>query len=307
MSTQRTINAHIVADSITERGCRLTTFILVFPRFILAELNTHRMFSRNSASSRARPFKVMLKDVVDDPFIPIKWMSAHKGMQGTEYLNEVDSLAAVVQWMKSRDLAIQQAIELDKLQVTKQLVNRILEPYMWHEVIVTATDYENFFALRAHRDAEIHIAALAEEMLLAYNKSTPKLLRIEEWHIPFGDHFDHDKLVALVDKTSPLPAEEQIERFKKEIASARCARISYKPFGGEDQYDYSADRKLFEALCIGGHMSPLEHCARVMTDAEFDDRYANGYCGNFRGFVQYRKMFVNESRADPRVENKTKN
>ena len=302
--TQRTIGARIVADSITDRGCRLTTFILVFPRFILAELNTHRMFSRNSASSRARPFKVMLKDVVDDPFIPIKWMAAHKGMQGTAYLNEADSFAAVEHWLKSRDLAVQQAIELDKMQVTKQLVNRILEPYMWHEVIVTATDYENFFALRAHADAEIHIAALAEAMLLAYNNSTPTRLVAEQWHIPFGDRFDHDKLAALVDNTSPLPTEEQIERLKKEIACARCARISYKPFGNEDQYDYAADRKLFRSLVDGGHMSPLEHCARVMTSTEFDERYANGYCGNFRGFVQYRKMFVNETRADPRVENK---
>ena len=246
----------------------------------------------------------MLKDVVDDPFIPIKWMAAHKGMQGTEYLNEADSREAVHQWLKSRHLAVQQAKELDRLRVTKQLVNRILEPYMWHEVIVTATDYENFFALRAHPDAEIHIAALAEAMLLAYNKSTPTRLSAEQWHIPFGDHFDRAKLVALVDKTDPLSAEEQIERFKKEIACARSARISYKPFGSEDQYDYVADRKLFRSLVDGGHMSPLEHCARAMSDAEFNERYANGYCGNFRGFVQYRKMFVNESRADPRVENK---
>ena len=70
--TKRCIEAKIVADSIYKQGQRLTTFTVVFPRFILAELNTHRMLSRNSASSRARPFQAMLNDVRKDPFVPIR-------------------------------------------------------------------------------------------------------------------------------------------------------------------------------------------------------------------------------------------
>jgi thymidylate synthase ThyX len=303
--TKRCIEAKIVADSINSRGCRITTFTVVFPRFILAEFNTHRAFSRNSASSRARPFQVTLKEVRDDPFIPIRWMSTHKGMQGTDYLDEAESKAAVVEWLKARDLAVEQAIKLDHLRVTKQLVNRMLEPYMWHEVIVTATSFENFFALRAHADAEIHIAALAEAMLKAYNLSTPSPLKAGEWHIPFSEHMNQMKLSFLIDEKSSLSTAEQVEVLKRSIACARCARISYRPFGSEDCYDYAADLKLFNQLLNGGHMSPLEHCARAMTDAEWHDTSPTNSCGNFRGFIQYRKQFANECRIDSRAERKS--
>lgn len=294
---KRQIGAKIVADSIDARGCRLTTFIVEFPRFILAELNTHRMLSRNSASSRARPFKVMLRDVTDDPFVPIRWMAAHKGMQGTEYLDEQQSREATQKWLQARDAAVAAAVELDKLQVTKQFVNRLLEPFLWHQVVLTASDWENFFALRAHADAEIHIQALAHAMLDAYNASTPKRLAAGEWHIPFGDHMDEQKLTALVASSDGASAES----LKKEIACARCARLSYKPFGSEDAYDYAADRKLFKSLVDSSHFSPLEHVARAMTDDEWQ---SSQYCGNFRGFVQYRKLFLDENRRDARVVSK---
>ena len=293
---RKTISAKIVADSINEHGCRLTTFTVIFPRFLLAELNTHRMLSRNSASSRARPFKVMLKDVMEDPFIPIRWMAEHKGMQGTEYLNEEDSQNATATWLQARDAAVAAAKALDGKKVTKQIVNRILEPYLWHEVVITATDLENFFALRYHNDAEIHICELAKVMLDAYNASQPKFLAAGEWHIPFGDQMDEEKLADVAGNTN-------MDDLKREIACARCARISYKPFGSEENYDYAADRRLFATLLTGGHVSPLEHVARSMTQHEFEGTFHKGYCGNFRGFIQYRKTFANENRKDPRVNN----
>src|SRR5574344_280154 len=80
------IEAKIIADSISPQGDRITTYLLTFPRFILSELNTHRMFSKNTASSRAIPFETMVKMVEEDPFIPIAWQKDHKGMQGTEYI-----------------------------------------------------------------------------------------------------------------------------------------------------------------------------------------------------------------------------
>ena len=64
------IKAEIIADSLSPQGHRLTTFICVFPRIVLAEFNTHRMLSRNSASSRAIPFNKMLEMVKTNPFIP---------------------------------------------------------------------------------------------------------------------------------------------------------------------------------------------------------------------------------------------
>jgi len=143
------IDAKIITDSVNKNGDRLTTFILTFPRFILAELNTHRAFSRNSASSRAIPFKKMVKSVEENPFIPIAWQKDHKGMQGTEYLNQdADEGLIVRDWLSARDNAVEVAKSLNKEGVTKQLCNRLLEPFMWHTVIISATEFSNFFELR---------------------------------------------------------------------------------------------------------------------------------------------------------------
>lgn len=143
------ISATIIKDSINPQGNRLTTFELIFPRYILAELNTHRVFSKNSASSRAIPFNKMVKSVQDNPFIPIAFQKHHKGMQGNEYFTdpkEIEELQNL--WLKSRDKAVEEATTLYNAGVTKQLCNRLLEPFMWHSVILTGTDFENFFRLR---------------------------------------------------------------------------------------------------------------------------------------------------------------
>lgn len=147
------IEAKIVADSISPQGHRITSFILTYPRFIHSELMTHRVFSRNSASSRAIPFEKMLKMVEEDPFIPIAWQKNHKGMQGNEYIVEKDDIQQCTQvWLKARDYAIKQATSLGNAEgftkVTKQLCNRLLEPFMWHTTLCTFTESENFFELR---------------------------------------------------------------------------------------------------------------------------------------------------------------
>ena len=144
------INAQIVADSVNQQGDRITSFILTYPRFIHSELMTHRMFSRNSASSRAIPFEKMLKMVEDDCFIPIAWQRDHKGMQGTEYIDPHtdENCFPIGDWLCARDRAMDAAIEINADDVTKQLCNRLLEPFMWHTVLVTATEYNNFFELR---------------------------------------------------------------------------------------------------------------------------------------------------------------
>ncbi len=143
------IKATIVADSKNEFGNRLTTFVVTFPRPILAELNTHRMFSRNSASSRAIPFEKMVESVKTNPFVPLAWQVDHKGMQGTHYLDPVYADRAVEGWLEARDHAVDGATHLNKgCAVTKQLCNRLLEPFMYHTAIISATEFENFFALR---------------------------------------------------------------------------------------------------------------------------------------------------------------
>ena len=144
-----TINAKIIADSTDHKGNRITSMLLTFPRFILPELNTHRMFSRNSASSRAIPFEKMVKMVQEDPFVPIAWQKKHKGMQGTKYLTHTyDIEDAIKEWEWAAAIAVTQANILNDIGVTKQICNRLLEPFMWHTVLITATEWDNFFKLR---------------------------------------------------------------------------------------------------------------------------------------------------------------
>lgn len=146
------IQAKIVADSITEQGYRLTTMEVVMPRYILAEFNTHRMLSKNSASSRAIPFSKMVKNVQDSPFVPYAWQKDHKGMQGNEYFTDnVDIKANIFNWLEARDRAVATASWMHEGKVTKQLVNRLLEPFMYHKVLVSGTEWENFFNLRCPR------------------------------------------------------------------------------------------------------------------------------------------------------------
>lgn len=277
-------NAKIIADSKNAHGNRITTMIVTFPRIILAEFNTHRMFSRNSASSRAIPFERMLKSVDENPFIPLRWMRDHRGMQGDSYFTDKDMIGQFraidiceSKWLQAREYATTQAVMLNKIGVTKQFINRLLEPFMWHTVIVTATEWENFFALRVNNQAEIHMQHIAQMMLDEYNRSEPKLLQPGEWHIPFGEH-----------------AGNSIK-----IATAMCARVSYTTIESEIQRS-DKDVELHDKLLNAGHMSPFEHCAIAMNEIDYHPPY-NGWSANFHGFVQYRKTLQNENRNDERV------
>ena len=151
MENYNLISAKIVADSLNQFGERITTMKLIFPRIILAELNTHRMFNRNSASSRAIPLHKMVKEVMEKPFVPIAWQKDHKGMQGNDYFQSEtgENVHKLVEgWLDARNSAVQIATGLNNSNVTKQLCNRLLEPFMYHTVLVTATEWENFFELR---------------------------------------------------------------------------------------------------------------------------------------------------------------
>lgn len=285
------ISARVVADSINESGNRITSLVIVIPRIVLAELNTHRALSKNSASSRAIPFKKMLNMVQEEPFIPLAFQKDHKGMQGTEYFTEIaDKNNCINMWLDARDKAVASAKELSEFGVTKQLCNRILEPFMYHTVLITATEWENFMALRNHQDAEIHIQSAAIEILAALNASTPKLLKKDEWHIPFGDDLDYDRVSKMYSENSIVP-DKLIRGLMVEIATARCARVSYLNFEGKD--DYEADVKLHDQLLDSGHMSPFEHCAQAAS--------GDIISGNFVGWKQYRKLYQEENRKDNRI------
>lgn len=312
------IKTEIIADSINQQGKRLTTFILEYPRFIHAEVMTHRVFSKNAASSRAIPFEKFVKQITENPAMPEFWGKNQSGMQANVELSNdeiyqfssyldggVDKWsgmgkkdAAKAVWIDARDSAIKWAEKLNELGCHKQIVNRILEPWFHIRVILSGTEFENFFALRAHNDAQPEFRVLAEKMLKNYNSSTPKNLTEGEWHIPFGDKIDEKRLKNQIAfdtiKGHDSVRNELLNEAKMKIAVARCARVSYHNFEGKD--DYQADIKLCDRLfgSIPRHLSPTEHVAMSMNDTN--------YYGNFCGFKQYRKFFQDENLKDSRVD-----
>jgi hypothetical protein len=273
--------AKIIADSISPAGVRLTTLQVTFPRFILAEFNTHRMLSRNSASSRAIPVKKRIEAVLTDPFIPKQFGRNQKGMQSAETLYGVEHIEAEIVWISACTTAIRHVEKLTLLDVHKQLVNRLLEPFSWHTVVVTATDWDNFFHLRCHPDAQPEFQKIAGMMRDAMVSSIPRPILMREWHLPYIRNEDWVETEPLMDSTWTQGG------LLARISSARCARTSYLTHEGVRNVD--ADLALANGkLLPSGHMSPFEHPATPMDTA-------TEYYGNFKGWMQYRKLIPGES------------
>lgn len=297
--------AKVLADSVSSAGDRLTTLEATFPRFVLAEFNTHRVFSRNSASSRAIPVAKQLRRVLDDPYVPIEFGSNKPGMQAGPPLTGASRDTAEAVWLQARDDAVRHVLGLitspenvaeyddlhdcleaaqgllkeppaEWLNVHKQVANRLLEPFMWHTVIVSSTTWDNFFNLRCHPDAQPEIKLIATKMRDAVERSVPTRLEPDEWHLP---------LVGEAEREEASSPEELAK-----ISIGRCARVSYLTHAGTR--DLAADVTLYDRLAESGHMSPMEHVARPMTAAE---RERSEWSGNFRGWIAHRKLIPGES------------
>lgn len=277
----------IIKDSVNPVGDRITTFELTYPRFVHAELMTHRMFSRNSASSRAIPIEKMIERVETDPVVPLHWGKNQKGMQAEEELGEITQRCAHNAWLSARDHAVEHARYLLELGVHKQLVNRLLEPWMFITVIVTATEFSNFFYLRDSEFAQPEIAWVAREMKKLYGNNVPARLEPGEWHLPYVEIEDeHNHL--FVSKNDALSHgvthHAGFWPFLAKISTARCARVSYLTHDG--RRDLKEDIRLHEQLRTNGHWSPFEHIACAMSMSQRS--------GNFIGWKQWRKAFETE-------------
>jgi len=260
--------AKIIADSIGPEGARLTTFEVRYWRAILAEMNTHRMFSRNTASSRAKPIKILYQEIESDPFIPVYWGKNQSGMSAREELSDLDKEIAQKAWLAGSLEALKTVKQLSGCGVHKQIANRVLEPWMWTTQIISATNYSNFFALRCHPDAQPEMQHIADLMYDAYQESKPVIKQEGEWHLPY-----------LLDSEAGLDLDT-----KYKVCVARCARVSYKTWDGES--NITKDIELYEKLSTSGHYSPFEHIAQAMEH--------NILCGNFCGWRQLRKTIPNE-------------
>lgn len=347
------IKAEIVADSLSPQGDRLISVLATFPRIILAEVNTHRMLSKNTASSRAIPTPKMLQSLEEYPFIPIAWQKEHKGMQGTEYITDpVEIQREIDDWLEDRDYAVSKAKKRLERKVTKQISNRPLESFMWTTMLITGSQegWDNFFDLRCPQyqtpvsqtiepqrswkdlmdnhsnpinekilgdnkdnilfklqhnkgQAEIHMMALAECIYDAVNESIPKQLKDGEWHIPFEDRINLLE-IDLPGKQGTafrwnMQKNTQIP-LNVLVSTAMAARTSYTVVGDEREFGYDKQIKLHDELISRKplHASPMEHCARAMSDKQYHITYGtkaenskgNGWCRNYKGFIQYRHI-----------------
>jgi len=278
-------SAKVILDSISSSGHRLTTMEVVMHRFVLAEFNTHRVFSRNSASSRAIPVKKQIQRVLEDPAIPLSWPSERPGMQGGELQSDGARIRSERIWLEARDSAVQAVLNLTNARrepenellepLHKSVANRLLEPFMWHTVIVSATEWRNFFGLRCNPLAQPEIRAAADVMRVAYVSSEPKEIPNSEWHMPYiQDGEFHDN--SLRPDTLRM------------ISAARCARVSYLTHDGIKSHE--ADLKLYDQLTSADppHSSPLEHVATPCA-THYGDHFAC-HLGNFTGWDQLRHM-----------------
>lgn len=245
----------------------------VFNRYLLAEFNTHRILSRNSASSRAIPVKKVLKQVWSDPALPIHWGANQAGMQARNQLSGWRRWLARRLFLWARLPALVIAWLLTKLSLHKQVANRILEPWVWHTVVFTATNWENFFKLRLHPDAQPEFQEFARCVSEALKASTPRRLSWDAWHMPYvADHYLSGPILGHEDPLLTYP----------KISAACCARVSY--VRQNDRKSEEEDVKFAERLIKSGHWSPFEHVAQAMP----------GRWGNFEGWKQLRKFFPGE-------------
>lgn len=271
------ISARVIADSINPDGQRLTTIEATFNRYILAELNTHRVLSRNSASSRAVPVKRIMHQVWSDPALPISWGANQAGMQARSELVGWRQRLARRLFLFARIPALAVAWMLTRVGLHKQVVNRILEPWVWHTAIVSGTEWENFFKLRLHPDAQPEFQELARCMKAAMDASLPQRLEWGMWHQPYLQPEDWAAAAS-----SPVTIPGLIPSTVL-MSVARCAAVSYVRQG--EKRDPRKDIELSIRLRDSGHWSPFEHVALAET----------GPSGNFNGFKQLRKFYPGES------------
>lgn len=328
------ITAKVICDSINEAGDRITTLEIEYPRFILAEVNTHKALEKNSSSSRAIPIKDMIKQVGDNMGQPISWGAAKSGMQAGEELEAWGDFGlGWVTWLRAMENAEQSATEFAKMGYHKQIANRLLEPFQVMKTVITGTDWDNFFNLRIHPDAQPEFCMLAYKIYKAMEASKPYLLTQGQWHLPYVDSswpMDKDDNINYAEILYHV-GEIGTEQFKwltleeaQRISASCCAQTSYRK--SDDSLE-KAD-KVFDLLMKADvlHASPFGHLATPVNESfiggsseksikdnlnesvnlkNWPETWEDGithmrrdgkYCsGNLSGWISYRHLIPNNT------------
>lgn len=264
-NSSTTVVGSCIATCLAKTG-PVYTFELVYPRVIHGEFMTHRVFSRNAMSSRATPAMTLISDVLEHPYMPKYLLGNKSGMVGEDTLTEDQKQQFLGEYNHLIGYTCQKAIEMAKLGVHKNLINRLIEPFSFMKTIVTATDWDNFFKLRLAPDAEPNMQDLAKAIQdsmvevdeLAYKCKSTLYTDCDclytgttYYHLPYirEDELDQDALKLMM------------------VSAARCARVSYLTHEGKNP-TFDEDLKLFFKLSEGGHYSPMEHPCVVSGDTE---------------------------------------
>ena len=299
------ISARIIADSVSPEGVRMTTMEIEYPRFILAELNTHRMLSKNSASSRAIPLEAMHRQLREFPAGPVHWGRNQSGMQADEELAPELQKSAAAVWQLALDSGIEYSSALGHIGVHKQIANRVTEPWMLMKTVISGTEWQNLFWLRNHSAAQPEFRVLAQQMAEALEYSSPEHLSPGEWHVPYVDTY-RDPLSSILyyrdaSGTNITAAQARI------ISASCCAQVSYRKNDNSYEKALKIYRQLVESEPV--HASPVEHQATPM-DLDSTCRFepetwepgvshvsANSdlWSGNLRGWIQHRKLIRGEA------------
>lgn len=318
------IKAKVITDSIsTHTGQRITTFELEYPRFIHSQVMTHRALTKNSSSSRAIPVQRMITHVQENTAVPLHWGKNQSGMQAKTEVEDSVKQTAMQIWLQARDDAISHAQRLAANGLHKQIINRILEPYQMIKVIVTATDYANWFNLRLHPDAQPEIYALADSMYKVLALSEPMEISYGEWHLPYiaRERDEQGGIKYFVYNQDEDPTSEAyghqyyvtltLEQAQK-ISCSCCAQVSYRKSDTSIEKAIAIYDKLVNSSPV--HASAFEHCATpidynvstgvyVLNTPNRLDSWQEGithvtkkfeFCsGNFTNWIQYRQLIPN--------------
>lgn len=293
------ISAKIIADSINPRGVRITTFELIYPRIIHGEFMTHRVFSRNAASSRAIPVSAMLDQIEKDPAMPVHWGKNQPGMQADEELDDNAKEAVKQLWLEACKQAVSISRLMHSMGAHKQVANRITEPYQYMRTVMTATELNNWDWLRDHKDADPTIHALASATKQARNNSAPRSLKYGQWHLPYVSTG-----LSKLDGSQIYYDENHNQISLKEalmISASCCAQASFRKANASLEKAEDVYKRLIESEPV--HASPVEHQAMCFDNTYYwpegvthRDRSGTYWSGNLRDWIQYRQLIPNNAK-----------
>jgi hypothetical protein len=308
------ISARVLAHSkCAITGKEILTMEWVYPRLVLAEINTHKMLVKNSASSRAIPIAKVIEQVRNNPAMPSQWGKNQPGMSAREELTGLDLKAVQEYWVSAANYAAASAEAMDMCSAHKQVANRILEPFQWMKTVITGTEWDNFWYLRNHPDADPTLHALAKVAYADYKKSIPQTLQPGQWHTPYvysGRHIETGEYVYYIhgdeSKGEPYQIFLTLEEALK-VSSSCCAQTSFRT--SDDTLDKAI--RLYDRLVESKpvHASPFEHQATPMQPVSWKtntnlaawpqtwqegithvDRKGKFWSAGFCGFVQHRQL-----------------